>query len=60
MCLMYGLFYWDYMKKMPFASQDAPSPYTLPQSYKNVAENLKCGFFLSEHLCLCKDVHVST
>lgn len=46
------------MKKVPITSQDAPSPYTLPQFFKNVAENLKYGLFLSEHLHLCKDVHV--
>lgn len=48
------------MKKMPFASRDAPSAYALPQSFKNVSENLKCGLFLSGQLCLCKVVHVPT
>lgn len=59
MRIMYCLFCQDYMKKMHFTSQDAPSPHALPQSFKNVSENLKCGLFLSEHLRLCKDVHVT-
>lgn len=46
------------MKKVPITSQDAPSPYTLPQFFKNISENLKYGLFLSEHLGLWKDVRV--
>lgn len=58
MCIMYFLFCQDYMKKVPVTSQDAPSPYTLPQFFKNISENLKYGLFLSEHLGLWKDVRV--
>lgn len=49
----------DYIKKIPFMSQGPPSLYALPQSFKHVSENLKCGLFLSEHLRLCEGVHIA-